>query len=100
MAAGGNGLRLSSRKIEYLSGKVLKLIQDNRLLHIASKPDLVQRAVADAIWADLRAEEELDDEVERLLDAHRAQIQGQELDLTVLRQKMKRELARKRGFKL
>jgi hypothetical protein len=93
-------LRLSSRKIEYLSGKVLKLIQDNRLLHIASNPDLVQRAVADAIWADLRAEEELDDEVERLLDAHRAQIQGQELDLTVLRQKMKRELARKRGFKL
>jgi hypothetical protein len=93
-------VRLSSRKIEYLSNKVLKLIQDNRLLHLTGHPDLVQRAVADAIWADLRAEEEIEEEVENLLAAHRAQIQGQEMDLTVLRQKMKRELARKRGFTL
>ena len=93
-------MRLSSRKVEYLSGKILKLIQDNRNMHLVTHPDLAQRAVADAIWADLRAEEALDDEVDRLLEAHRGEIQGQEMDLTVLRQKMKRELARKRGFTL
>lgn len=93
-------MRLSSRKVEYLSGKILKLIQDHRNLHLVTHPDLAQRAIAEAIWANLRAEEELDEEVERLLDAHRGEIQGQEMDLTVLRQKMKRELARKRGFTL
>lgn len=93
-------MRLSSRKVEYLSGKILKLLQDNRNMHLVTHPDLAQRAVADVIWANLRAEEELEDEVERLLDAHRGEIQGQEMDLTVLRQKMKRELARKRGFTL
>jgi len=93
-------VRLSSRKVEYLSGKILKLLQDNRNMHLVTHPDLAQRAVADVIWANLRAEEELEDEVERLLDAHRGEIQGQEMDLTVLRQKMKRELARKRGFTL
>lgn len=93
-------MRLSSRKVEYLSDKILKLIQDNRNLHLVTHPDLAQRAIADTIRANLRAEEELEDEVERLLDAHRGEIQGQEMDLTVLRQKMKRELARKRGFTL
>ena len=93
-------MRLSSRKVEYLSGKILKLLQDNRNMHLVTHPDLAQRAVADVIWANLRAEEELEDEVERLLDAHRGEIQGQEMDLTVLREKMKRELARKRGFTL
>ncbi len=93
-------MRLSSRKVEYLSDKILKLIQDNRNMHLVTRPDLAQRAIADTIWANLRAEEELEDEVERLLDAHRGEIQGQEMDLTVLRQKMKRELARKRGFTL
>jgi hypothetical protein len=34
------------------------------------------------------------------LAEHKAQIMGTDIDLGVLRQKMKRELARKRGFTL
>ena len=93
-------MRLSKRKIEYLSGKILKAIQENRRVHILTHVDLVRRAAADAIAANLRAEEALAEEVERLLAQHRAQIMGADVDLAVLRQKMKRELARKRGFTL
>jgi len=93
-------VRLSPRKIEYLSGKVLKLLQDSRHVHITTHADLVARVVADTIHANMRAEEEIDEEVDALLATHRAEIQAQEMDLSVLRQKMKRELARKRGFAL
>jgi hypothetical protein len=93
-------VRLSKRKIEYLAGKVLKAVQENRRVHVLTHPDLVVRTVADAIATNLQAEVELDEEVERLLAQHRAQIAATDVDLSLLRQKMKRELARKRGFTL
>lgn len=93
-------MRLSKRKIEYLAAKVLKTIQENRRVHVLTHPDLVLRTVADAIAANLQAEEEIDEEVDRLIAQHRGQIAASDVDLSVLRQKMKRELARKRGFTL
>jgi hypothetical protein len=91
-------VRLSPRKIEYLAEKILKLCQENTKTHLTANPDLVFRAVADAIYQNMQREEEIDEEVETLLQAHRGEIQTLEMDMAALRQKFKRELARKRGF--
>ena len=93
-------MRLSARKISYLSEKILKFMQDHRRIHVVSPPDMVQRAIYDAIHANMMAEVEIDEEVDRLLGQHRGEIQAMDMDLTLLRQKMKREIARKRGFTL
>jgi len=93
-------LRLSPAKIEYLGTKILKLIQDNRRIHITSNPDLVFRSVADVIYANMQAEEEIEEEVEILLGHHRGEIEAMEMDLGMLRAKIKREVAKKRGFVL
>jgi len=93
-------VRLSPNKIDYLSRKILKALQDNRRVHLQANADLVLRSIQDAIYANMQAEEEIDAEVEQLLAQHRGQIEAQDLDLSVLRLKLKRELARKRGFTL
>lgn len=93
-------VRLSPNKIDYLSRKILKALQDNRRVHLQANADLVLRSIQDAVYANMQAEEEIDAEVEQLLAQHRGQIEAQDLDLSVLRLKLKRELARKRGFTL
>jgi len=93
-------LRLSKNKIEYLSDKVLKLIQEHGQIHIISNPDLVTRAVDDVIFENIKAEDEIDAEVDGLLQQNYNEIKAMEMDVGALRNKMKREIARKRGFTL
>jgi hypothetical protein len=60
----------------------------------------VLRAVEDALTDNLRTEEEIDQEVEKLLAQNVNEIRAMEMDVGALRSKMKRELARKRRFVL
>ena len=93
-------MRLSKHKIEYLSNKVLKMIQEHPEIHIISNIDLVDRAAFDAIFENLLVEQEIDDEVEALLEQNYNEIRAMEMDVGALRNKMKRELARKKNFTL
>lgn len=93
-------MRISKHKIEYLSDKVLKMLQEHPLIHPDPNSDLVTRAIDDAIFENMRMEEEIDAEVEALVNQNRNEIRAMEMDLGALRNKMKRELARKKGFTL
>jgi hypothetical protein len=93
-------LRLSKFKIEYLSTKILKMIQEHEQIHIISNEDLVTRAVADTLYDNIVEEDEIDSEVDALLEQNYNEIKAMEMDVGALRQKMKREIARKRGFTL
>lgn len=93
-------MRLSNRKIEHLGKRVLKLMQDDPRIHPSANVDLVLRAVVDAVADNLRLEEEIDEEVERLLAQNLNEIRAMEMDVGALRAKIKRELARKRKFVL
>jgi len=93
-------VRLSNRKIEHLGKRVLKLMQEDPRIHPSGNTDLVLRAVEDALADNLRAEEEIDHEVEKLLAENLNEIRAMEMDVGALRSKMKREMARKRRFVL
>jgi hypothetical protein len=93
-------VRLSKFKIEYLSEKILKMIQEQGQIHIIANEDLVVRAAADTIYENILAEDEIDNEVDDLLKENYNEIKAMEMDVGALRQKMKREIARKRGFVL
>ena len=93
-------MRISKHKIEYLSDKVLKMLQDHPMIHPDPNIDLVTRAIDDAIFENMRTEEEIDAEVEALVNQNRNEIRAMEMDLGALRNQMKRELARKKGFTL
>ena len=93
-------MRLSKFKIEYLSEKILKMIQEQGQIHIIANEDLVVRAAADTIYENILAEDDIDTEVDDLLKENYNEIKAMEMDVGALRQKMKREIARKRGFVL
>ena len=93
-------MRLSNNKIEYLADRIVTMMQENGLIHLASNVDTVWKTVADAIFANMRAEQEIDDEVDALIAKHKSEIQTMDMDVGDLRRKFKREVARKRGFPL
>ncbi len=91
-------MRISKRKIEYLSDKVLKMLQEHPMVHPDPNVDLVTRAIDDAIFENMKQEDELDEQVEALVNQNKNEIRAMEMDLGALRNKIKRELARKNGF--
>ncbi len=93
-------MRLSNNKIEYLADRIVTMMQENGLIHLTSNVDTVWKTVADSIFANMRAEQEIDDEVDALIAKHKSEIQNMDMDVGDLRRKFKREVARKRGFPL
>jgi len=93
-------VRLSKRKIEHLSDKILQMMQEHPRMHPSDNIDLVTRAVDDAIFDNMRAEEEIDDEVEALIAENKNEISAMDMDVGSLRSQLKRELSRKKGFTL
>jgi hypothetical protein len=91
-------LRLTPNKIEYLAGTLLKMFQENARIHITGTADLVTRRIEDIIYENMRQEEEIDEEVDTLIQKHKGEIQTLEMDMGALRNKFKREIAKKRGF--
>lgn len=91
-------MRLSPHKIEYLADRILTLCQEHELIHLNSNVETIWKTIADTVFANMREEEDIDAEVETLLAKHKYEIQGLEMDVSDLRRKFKREVARKRGF--
>jgi hypothetical protein len=91
-------LRLSRTKIEYLSDKILRMMQEDGRIHPDKNIDLVVRAIDDAIYENMQAEDEIDEQVEALVQQNSDEIRAMEMDVGALRNKIKRELARKNGF--
>ena len=93
-------MRLSKKKIEHLSDRILKMIQDHPQIHISSNNDLVTRAIDDAIFENMREEDAIDEEVDDLMRQNIHEIKAEEMDVGALRNKIKREMCRKHGFTL
>ena len=91
-------MRLSPNKIDFIAEKVLEMLERAPEIHIQTNPDLVYRVIADTFFDDMRAEEEIDAEVDELLKEYRGEIQAMDMDYGALRAKMKREIAKKKGF--
>ncbi len=93
-------MRISKHKIEYLSDKILKMLQEHPRVHVDTNTDLVTRAIDDAIFENMKQEEEIDQQVEALVNQNKNEIRAMEMDVGALRSQMKRELAKKNGFTL
>lgn len=91
-------MRLSSDKIDFIAEMVLQTIESTPSLHIQTNSDLVYRVIADTIYDNMKAEEEIDEQVDMLLNQHSGEVHAMEMDVGSLRSNMKKELAKKQGF--
>ena len=93
-------MRLSPRKIEYLTEKLVSLMREREGIFITGDDEELARIIGWEIEEYLKIEEEIDDEVDAVLDQYERQIQSGDMDQSVLRRKLKAELAKKRGYTL
>jgi hypothetical protein len=93
-------VRLSERKIRYLSDRIVAWMERRGDVEFLDRHDVVALAVGGAITQELKLEDDLDDEVERVLKDYQNQIRGQNMDMILLRQKIKAQLAREKGIVL
>jgi hypothetical protein len=99
-------MRLSEDKIRRVAERLHDELAERGLLAYkdpaGSKPGVGRAArvkeIYDFIVADLRKEEEIDAEVERILDSYSRDLKGTERD--VLFRKHKEDVARKKGYTL
>jgi hypothetical protein len=91
-------MRLSPRKIRDLAGKLAVWIDARDDMEILKSRDALTLELAAAIRDELALEDDLDRDVERVLARYRSQIDAQTMDVALLRDKIKKQLARERGI--
>ena len=93
-------MRLSPNKIEYLSEKLVKLMREKEGIFITGEEDELARIIGWEFTEYLQIEDEIDEEVDKVLEQYERQIAAGDMDQAVLRRKLKSEIARKRGYTL
>lgn len=95
-------MRLSEDKVRRLAERVVDELAEQGLVDYTNRSRDARAArikvIYDVIVADLKAEEEIDAEVDRILSTYSRTLRPVEAD--VLRKKHKEDVARKRGFLL
>lgn len=93
-------MRLSERKIQYLAGKMAAWLHDGSMVETPAGDEALARELAGVLRREFLREEELDRDVEKTLLQYRKQIDSRNLDIEVLRQKIRKQLAKERGLVL
>ncbi len=93
-------MRLTQEKIHALAEKVVSMLKEEPDAELLQPENQIELAVAGAIAADLRDEDELDLEVDQVMEKYQRQIEIERMDIGLLRRKIKLQMARERGFKI
>jgi hypothetical protein len=93
-------MRLSEPKIRYLSGRLAAWLAEREDTEILASREAMAAEIGTTIRLEMRVEEELEADVERVLGQYRKQIDSQNMDVELLRQKIKRQLAKEKGIVL
>ena len=90
-------MRLTEAKVRDLSEKLAAWLASRNDVELRKGTDVLALEVGKVIRNELLVEVELEKEVEEVIRSHRAQI-GTDVDVSLLRQKIKKQLAKKRGI--
>ena len=93
-------MRFSPDKVHALAEKVVLMLEEDDATELLQPANLVELGVAGAISADLAEEAEIDEEVDEVMEKYQRQIEGERMDIGLLRRKIKLQIARERGFKV
>jgi hypothetical protein len=96
----GSTVRLKPEKVEDLSHKIAKELEEDSRVTLRGTPEEIERETRRVFLDDLRREDELMEEVERIIQEHRGKIIGKNIDLQVLRRKIRDQLVRERKIVL
>jgi len=93
-------VRLRPDKIHDLAEQIVTMLREHPKVSLNAGEDAIRVVIGSVITDDLREEEDIDREADRLLTANAREIAEGDLDTHALRQKFRSEIARRRGFTL
>lgn len=93
-------MKLSREQIDKLSRSILETLRDKHLMVIKSDEHKVIARITEVMLKDMHAEEDLDREVEKVLEAHTREITSGKLDYKRMFTMLKAKLAKERGIVL
>lgn len=91
-------MKLTKEQVEKISALILESLKEKNLIVFKADEKNVLEKINDVILEDLRAEDDLDKEVEEILKSHTGQIDSQRLDYRKMFNMIKGKLARERGI--
>ena len=91
-------MRITIEQVEKISRRILNNLKEKKLLVIKTPEDGVLKKIESVFLGDLRAEEALDREVEKIIDSHSLEMEGQQIDYRRMFNMVKGKLARERGI--
>ncbi len=91
-------MRLTKTQVDKISELILKRLKDKDLIVFKTEEAVVLERVVAAILDDMRAEDELDREVEEMLKAHSDEIDSGRIDYRRMFSMIKGKLVRERGL--
>ena len=91
-------MRLTEAKVRYLAARVMAELGRRDDVSVVGMPETVESEIAKVIRDNLLAEDALDREVETVMERYRREIASGKLDVDLLRQKIKKQLAKDRGL--
>ncbi len=93
-------MRLSKEQIEKIARLILENLKKKELILFKASEDVVLERIIEIITADIKKEDELDREVERILSQHTGEIESGRIDYRKMFNMIKHKLARERGIVL
>ncbi len=91
-------MRLTKAQVEEVSSLILKNLKKKELIIFKTDEKVVLNRIIDIFLNNLRAEDELNREVEQILEAYSNKLESGEVNYRRLFQMVKTKLARERNF--
>jgi hypothetical protein len=91
-------MKLRRDFIEFISQRLAERLIQKGYIQPAAEAKTIQARISQTILEDLKVEDDLDDEVRKILESYTHQMRQQHIEYHEMFQKVKRELAKKRNI--
>jgi uncharacterized protein len=91
-------MRLRKEMIEYLSKKIVGLLEEREMIEIETDAEKLKGVINQIITEDLLVEDKLNDEVRELLQEHLDEVYKGNVDYSKMFNMIKSKLVRERGL--
>ena len=91
-------MRLKKEQVQKIGELILKGLKDKKLATFKISEEKVLNRILEIITKDLRVETDLEDEVRRLMEQYKAQIEAGHVDYQKMFQMIKKQLIKERNL--
>ena len=91
-------MRLTKEQVKVISSLIFENLKKKQLIIFKAEEDVVMKRMLDIFLSDLKAEDELDREVEKLLETHSRELEGGEVNYRRIFNMVKTKLAKERDI--